>query len=116
MTEYLHYIGYGLVTIGVIFDFFGALALVRLPDVYNRILGATKCVTMGTSSIMLGIFVINGFNVLGIKALLCIFFLMLTSPVSGQVLSRAAHIAGVKTWDKTVCDHYDDDRKSGKIK
>jgi len=31
-------------------------------------------------------------------------------------LSRAAHIAGVKTWDKTVCDHYDDDRKSGKIK
>jgi multicomponent Na+:H+ antiporter subunit G len=71
---------------------------------------------MGTLSIMLGVFAMNGFNVIGVKALLCVLFLMLTSPVSGHVLSRAAHIAGVKKWDKTVCDHYEDDRKKGIIK
>ena len=75
-------IGYTLVTIGVVFDFLGALALLRFPDVYNRLLGSTKCVTMGTSSIMLGIFVMNGFSALGVKALLCLIFLLLTSPVS----------------------------------
>ncbi len=104
-------IGYTLVTIGVIFDFFGALALIRFPDVYNRLLGSTKCVTMGTSSVMLGIFVLHGFTALGIKALLVMGFLLLTSPVSAHVLSRAAHIAGVKPWEGSVCDKYEDDKK-----
>lgn len=103
-------IGYTFVTIGVIFDFFGALALLRFPDVYNRLLGSTKCVTMGTSSIMFGIFIINGFTALGIKAILCLVFLVITSPVSAHVLSRAAHISGIKPWDGSVCDHYEDDK------
>ena len=104
-------IGYTLVTIGVVFDFLGALALLRFPDVYNRLLGSTKCVTMGTSSIMLGIFVMNGFSALGIKALLCMAFLLLTAPVSAHVLSRAAHISGIKPWEGSVCDKYEEDKK-----
>ena len=39
---------YILISIGVAFDLVGALGLLRLPDVYNRLQAATKCVTLGT--------------------------------------------------------------------
>ncbi|UCG29051.1 MAG: monovalent cation/H(+) antiporter subunit G, partial [Bacteroidales bacterium] len=41
--------------IGVLFNFFGCLGLLRLPDVYNRLQASTKCVTLGTCSILLSL-------------------------------------------------------------
>ena len=99
-------IGYIFIVIGVIFDFFGCLGLVRLPDVYNRLQAATKCVTLGTCGIMFGLFLINGFNPTGVKALFIILFLVLTSPTAAHALARAAHKSGVKLWDKSICDEY----------
>ena len=46
------------IIVGLAFDLFGCLGLVRLPDVYNRLQAATKCVTMGTCSILFGSFLI----------------------------------------------------------
>jgi multicomponent Na+:H+ antiporter subunit G len=97
------------IALGIAFDFFGCLGLVRLPDVYNRLQAATKCVTLGTCSIMFGSFLIAGFTAAGIKALLCIIFLLLTAPVSAHALARGAHMAGVKLWDKSVLDKYAED-------
>jgi len=103
--------GFIFVVIGLVFDFFGCLGLVRFPDVYNRLHSSIKCVTLGTSSILFGLFLYKGFTPAGIKALLCILFLMLTAPVSAHVLSRSAHRSGVKLWDKSVCDQYAEDKK-----
>ena len=41
-------LGVILIAIGVLFDIFGCIGLIRLPDVYNRIQSSTKCVTVGT--------------------------------------------------------------------
>lgn len=98
------------IVVGIVFDFLGCLGLVRFPDLYNRLQASTKCVTLATCSIMFGVFVINGFNAIGIKALLCAVFLLLTAPVSAHALSRAAHISGVKLWEKSVCDKYEEDK------
>ena len=68
-------IGLIFIGIGLAFDLLGCLGLVRLPDVYNRLQAATKCVTMGTCSILFGTFLMMGFTAAGIKALLCIVFL-----------------------------------------
>jgi multicomponent Na+:H+ antiporter subunit G len=106
-------IGMGLIIIGLAFDFFGCLGLVRLPDVYNRLQAATKCVTLGTFTIMLGVFAVSGFNATGIKALLCGLFLLLTAPTAAHALSRGAYRAGVKLWDKSVVDKYKDDKPKG---
>ncbi len=103
-------IGYIIIVIGVAFDFFGCLGLVRLPDVYNRLQAATKCVTLGTCSIMFGVFLIAGISALGIKALLLIIFIILTSPAGAHALARAAHKSGVKLWEKSVCDKYEEDK------
>lgn len=104
-------IGIILIIIGIVFDFFGCLGLIRFPDVYNRLHSATKCVTMGTSSILFGLFLYKGFSPVGAKALLCILFLMLTAPVSAHILSRSAHKSGIKLWEKSVCDKYSGDNE-----
>ena len=104
-------IGFIFIVIGVAFDFFGCLGLIRFPDIYNRLHSSIKCVTLGTSGILLGLFCYKGFSPAGIKALLCVVFLILTSPVSAHALSRAAHRSGVKLWEKSVCDKYEEDKK-----
>ncbi len=103
-------IGYIFIVAGVIFDFFGCLGLVRLPDLYNRLQAATKSVTLGTCGIMFGVFIITGWSASGIKALLIILFLILTSPTAAHALARGAHKSGVKLWEKSVCDKYEEDK------
>jgi multicomponent Na+:H+ antiporter subunit G len=104
-------IAYIFIVVGLMFDLFGCIGLVRLPDVYNRLQASTKCVTLGTCSILFGLFLFRGFTATGIKALLCIVFIMLTAPVSAHAIARGAHISGVRLWDKSVCDKYEEDKK-----
>ncbi len=105
-------IAYIFIVVGLMFNLFGCLGLVRLPDVYNRLQASTKCVTLGTCSILFGLFLFRGFTASGIKALLCIVFLILTAPVSAHAIARGAHISGVKLWDKSVCDKYEEDKQT----
>ena len=107
-------IGLVFIAIGLGFDFFGCLGLVRLPDVYNRLQAATKSVTLGTCSILFGTFLIVGFTAAGFKSLLCILFLLLTAPVAAHAVARGAHRAGVKLWEGSVIDRYSED-KEGEI-
>jgi len=109
MVEIISYI---FIVVGLLFDLFGCLGLVRLPDVYNRLQASTKCVTLGTCSILFGLFLFRGFTASGIKALLCIVFLILTAPVSAHAIARGAHVSGVKLWDKSVCDRYEEDKEA----
>lgn len=99
-------IGYTLICFGLAFDFFGALGLLRLPDVFNRLQAATKCVTFGSAGILVGVFVLEGFSAGGIKALICMVFILLTSPVAAHAISRAAYRSGVKPYEGTVVDMY----------
>ena len=103
-------IGILIVIVGVVFNLFGCIGLVRLPDVYNRLQAATKCVTVGTCGVLLGVVVIHGFDGLGIKALIAIPLLFLTAPTAAHALARAAHRFGTKPWDGTVVDHYEQDQ------
>jgi multicomponent Na+:H+ antiporter subunit G len=98
------------ITIGLIFNFLGCLGLIRMPDVYNRLQASTKCVTLGTCSILVGLILFQGVSAVSIKAILCILFIILTAPVSAHALARGAHISGVKLWDKSVCDKYNEAR------
>ena len=53
-------IGLILLIIGVSFDVVGCIGLVRLPDIYNRLQAATKCVTLGTCMILLSVVFYTG--------------------------------------------------------
>ena len=103
--------GIVFIIIGLVFDVMGCVGLIRLPDIYNRLQASTKCVTLGTCSILFGTFLITGFSASGVKALICIVFLILTSPVAAHAIARGAHRSGIKLCDKSVVDRYAEDRE-----
>ena len=102
---------YTLFAIGLAFDLFGVLGLVRMPDVYNRLQTATKCVTCGSAGLLLGVFVYAGPTPTGFKALLCMGFILLTSPVAAHAIARAAHRRGIPLAGGMVADQYADDHE-----
>ena len=104
-------LAYIIIWSGVGFDLFGALGLIRFPDLYNRLQAATKCVTLGTSGILFGLFMLNGFTAMGIKCLICAAFILLTSPTASHAIARGAHKSGVKLWPGSVSDQYAEDQK-----
>ena len=106
-------IGTIIIAIGVVFDFFGCVGLLRLPDVYNRLQAATKCVTLGTCLILLGAAVYAGGAgaALGVKAVICAVFVLATSPTGAHALARGAHLSGVKLWQKSVVDRFAEERE-----
>ena len=92
----MRWVGDVFLLIGAAFSFLGALGLVRMPDVFNRIQTGTKAVTLGALSFLLGI----GFlHPEWWTKLVCIGgFILVTSPVSSSALARAFLIAGVRPW------------------
>lgn len=84
--------------IGALFVFLGALGLLRMPDVYNRIQAGTKAVTMGSLCLLLGV---------GLdhpdwwpKLLIVALFILLTNPIGSSTLARTFHKRGVPVWCK----------------
>ncbi len=106
MTDVL---GWIFIAGGVGFTVLGCLGLVRFPDLYNRMQAATKCVTLGTCGIMLGVFLKTGFTMMGVKALVCALFVLFTVPVAAHALARGALFYGVKLWKGTVRDQFSED-------
>ncbi|MHC4247855.1 MAG: monovalent cation/H(+) antiporter subunit G [Planctomycetota bacterium] len=98
-----------LIAAGLAFDIFGCIGLVRLPDVYTRLQAATKCVTLGTCLILLGALVGSiGTDSAGpmiTKAVLCIAFVLITSPTAAHALARGAYKDGIKP-SPSVVDEY----------
>ncbi len=96
------------ISIGVLFNLFGCIGLIRLPDVYNRLQSATKCVTLGTCSILVGVLIHFGFIHTGVKALIAIPLLFFSATVAAHALVRGAYHAGIKLGDKSIKDDYKD--------
>jgi multicomponent Na+:H+ antiporter subunit G len=92
------------ILIGAAFLFLGALGLVRMPDVYNRIQAGTKAVTLGSLAVILGV----AFHHPGWlpKLLLIALFILLTSPVGSSTIARAAYIAGLQPFTLRASGDY----------
>lgn len=99
------------IIVGISFNLFGCIGLVRMPDIYNRLQASTKCVTLGTCGILFGVFLHFGFTASGVKAILCIIFLLLTSPVAAHALARGAHRSGIMPCKESACDMYAEDKE-----
>lgn len=94
--------------LGSLFLLLGAIGLLRMPDVYNRMQAGTKATSLGTILTLLGI----GIAIPGWlpRLFLLILFVLFTNPISSHALARAAHYAGIKLTDKTLRDNLKDDK------
>lgn len=92
--------------IGTFFIFSGSLGMIRFRDVYSRLHASTKSATLGVSGVLIApllfFFFKNG-TVDG-SLVLGIVFVLLTSPVGGHLISRAAYHTGVPLWQKNTED------------
>jgi len=92
------------IIVGTFFVISGSIGMLRFPDVYSRLHAATKSSTLGVAGILIGAFLyfLLDEGVVAGKLLLGILFLLLTAPVGGHMISRAAYIRGVSVWANHV--------------
>jgi multicomponent Na+:H+ antiporter subunit G len=102
-------VGMTLIYVGLFFDLAGCVGLVRLPDIYTRLQAATKCVTLGTCLILVGAAIHTGLGPTGLKALVCMLFVLITSPTAAHAVARGAYKFGVKLQPPSVVDQYGKD-------
>jgi len=100
------YASYFFLLFGVVDVLIGMIGLVRLPDIYNRLHATTKIATTGAFFVLLSILIQSGFTPLGLKAIAIGFFLLMTAPVAGHVIARAAYHIHVPPCDQTIYDAY----------
>ncbi|MFG6494078.1 monovalent cation/H(+) antiporter subunit G [Fictibacillus sp. UD] len=100
--------------IGTFIIFSGTLGVLRFPDVYSRLHAASKASTLGVSGILIGsfIYVLAEMNLFSGKLILGILFVLMTAPVAGHMISRAAYRTGVPLSDKTVFNELEKNHRS----
>ena len=91
----------GVGSLGVLF---GALGLLRLGDVYQRMHGAGIIDTGGAGLILFGLLLASPDWTVSARLVLIGLLLGLTSPTATHAIARAAHFAGVKPLLKTSSD------------
>ena len=106
--------GYFLIIIGILFDIFGCIGLVRFPDVYNRLQASTKCVTLGTILLLIGVAFLSGSGPISAKAVICAVFILITAPTAAHAIAKGAYASGVSLWENSVVDKYGEDKKDEK--
>jgi multicomponent Na+:H+ antiporter subunit G len=104
-------IGIILIIIGILFDIFGCIGLVRFPDVYNRLQASTKCVTLGTILLLIGVALIAASGPISAKAAVCAVFILITAPTAAHAIAKGSYASGVKLWENSVVDKYEDQKK-----
>lgn len=85
-----------LILIGASFTLFGSIGLVRLPDLFTRLHGATKASTLGVGALVIASALYFSVTADGIslRELIVMLFLFITAPVSAHLLAKAAlHLA-----------------------
>ncbi|HCV53399.1 MAG TPA: Na+/H+ antiporter subunit G [Exiguobacterium sp.] len=92
--------------LGMGFSLVTALGLIRLPDVYTRAHAASKSATLGVMSILIGVIIYfvteDGF--FSSRVVLGILFVLITAPIGGHLIARAAYYSDVPLWKSSVRD------------
>jgi multicomponent Na+:H+ antiporter subunit G len=99
-------LGASITLLGTAFLFLGALGIVRMPDLYNRMQAGTKATTLGNMLTLFGIGILHPAWL--VKLALIALFVLFTNPISSHALARAAYRAGVPLAEISVRDEYRD--------
>lgn len=90
MATVLDIASWVLLISGSFFVIVGGIGLLRLPDFFTRVHAASITDTVGAWLIILGLLLQVEHTLVGIKLILILLFLILTSPLSSHALTKAA--------------------------
>lgn len=71
------------------------IGLIRLPDLFTRLHGASVTDTLGAGFIVIGLILQSGFTLVTAKLIIIMGLILLTSPVATHALAQAALHAGI---------------------
>lgn len=95
-----------LVVTGAVFLLIAGIGVLRLPDVYLRMSCTSKAATLGVGCLLLAVALAAPDTAIRARALAGFLFLLLTAPVGGHMIGRAAYRLGVPLCDATVTDEF----------
>jgi multicomponent Na+:H+ antiporter subunit G len=95
------------VLLGALFTLLAALGVVRFPDVLTRLHAAAKAGVLGAGLIVIAAAVaLDGTDAV-LRAAITLLFLLLTAPVAGHVIGRAAYLSReVELSPETISDEW----------
>ena len=96
-------------TLGAIFILIASIGVFKMPDFYSRLSVTIKAATLGIGCILVAaVLYFSDFSVTT-KAIAIMFFLLITSPVAGFLISKVAYMTGTKLWKNSHTDELRDD-------
>lgn len=82
---------------GLWFVFGGSVGLTRFPDLFTRAHAASKCDTVGATSILVAL-ALQAPLATAAKLLLLVALTLVTAPTTAHALARSARRAGTRPW------------------
>ncbi len=90
MSALVNVVSGALLLVGSVFIIIGGVGLLRMPDFYTRIHAAGITDTLGATAILLGLALQAGWDLMSVKLVIILLFLLLTSPTAAHSLAKAA--------------------------
>jgi multicomponent Na+:H+ antiporter subunit G len=107
MVAIAQYAAAVLILVGSVFTLLAAIGLLRLPDLFTRMHAASKAGPVGAGFILIAVALISFDVAVILRAVIGIFFLLLTTPVAAHLLARASIQSGYRPADSTVINSMD---------
>jgi len=101
-----------LSTLGAVFVLIASFGVFKMPDFYSRLSVTIKAATLGIGCILIAATIHFAEFSVTTKAIAIIFFLFITSPVAGFLISKVAYITGTKLWKDSIIDELKNDPDS----
>jgi multicomponent K+:H+ antiporter subunit G len=103
MNQVIEILLSALLLTGGFFTLVGAIGLARLPDFFTRLHGPTKATTLGVGAIMISsiIYFSATEGSVNMTEILITVFLVMTAPVSANMMAKAAMHIKVRTTEET---------------
>ena len=90
MMELLHFVAGLMVVTGSVVIIIGLIGVFRMPDFFTRLHAASVVDTMGTMLITVGLMLYSGMNLISVKLLLIMLFILITTPAAAHALAKSA--------------------------
>lgn len=81
---------------GAFFSLVGGIGLVRMPDFYTRMHGASITETLGAGLMLIGLMLLAGLTLVTVKLAMIGLLILLASPTATHALAKAALLSGLK--------------------
>lgn len=111
LAPIIEIIGIACLALGSLGVVLGALGLVRLGDVYQRMHGAGIVDTGGAGLILLGLLLLAPHWTVAVRLVLIGFILVMTGPTATHAIARMARVSGI---EPVLKDDQTTDKQGGK--